>query len=286
MGVIIYVFYIPIISFINFRSMRGAALLSHVPLFTVPFWIQVHHLPPGYMSERVGQHIATTLGEFLEYDPNNHSQIWRRYMRLRALLDVRRPLKKTRRLKKKDGSTCDVQLKYERHDTFCYYCGLLGHVDDSCDLLYEIDEDDGRRQWGPELRVELYRRGQEGEGKPMHDQAKHESWSRTKTSTLGLVEGSSKTTSSDVVGEGKNFFVELMKNPNMINLKKKQEVEKNIDIGERVGMDVEEVGVVVDDKKKKYNEDENTKKRGKKKHAIEKDTTRAPLQHTMLDSVT
>ena len=66
-------------------------------------------------------------------------------MRLRVLLDVRRPLKKTRRLKKKDGSTCDVQLKYVRLGTFCYYFGLLGHADDSCDLLYEIDEDDGKR---------------------------------------------------------------------------------------------------------------------------------------------
>jgi hypothetical protein len=66
---------------------------SKVPLITIPFWIQVHQLSSGYMFERMGQQIATTLGEFLEYDPYNNSQIWRKYMRLRALLDVRRPPK-------------------------------------------------------------------------------------------------------------------------------------------------------------------------------------------------
>jgi hypothetical protein len=33
--------------------------------------------------------MATDLGEFLEYDPNNNSQIWRKYVRVRLLLDVR-----------------------------------------------------------------------------------------------------------------------------------------------------------------------------------------------------
>jgi len=62
-----------------------------------------------------------------------------------------------------------TQVTYECFGTFCYYCGLLGHVDDSCDLLYENDKDDGVRQWGPELRVELNRRGYEGRGRPIKE---------------------------------------------------------------------------------------------------------------------
>ncbi|KAK2417945.1 hypothetical protein QL285_040187 [Trifolium repens] len=39
-----------------------------VPLFKVPFWIQVHNLPSGYMSLKTGQKIAEYIEEFLEYD--------------------------------------------------------------------------------------------------------------------------------------------------------------------------------------------------------------------------
>lgn len=75
---------------------------------------------------------------------------------------------------------------------------LLGHTYDSFDLLYEKDEDDGKWQWGSKLHVELYQRGQEGGGKSMHDQEKHESnGSRRKASTPGGIKGSSKTTSSN-----------------------------------------------------------------------------------------
>lgn len=58
-------------------------------------------------------------------------------------------------------------------------------------------------------------------------------------------------------------------------------MEKNVDVGERVSMDVEEE-VVVDDKKRKYNEDGNMKKDGTNKHGIKNDTTSTPLQHTLL----
>jgi hypothetical protein len=69
-----------------------------------------------------------------------------------------------------------------------------------------------------------------------------------------------------------------MKNPNIIIPKKKQQVEKNADTGERVSMDVEEEEAVVDDKKRKYTEVKIMKKGGTNKHAIKKDTTRTPLQ--------
>jgi hypothetical protein len=126
-------------------SMVGVKDPSHVSLFAVPFWIQIHQLPVGYMSEKIGEKIATTVGEFLEYDAKNNSQPWRKYMRLGVHLDVRKPLMKTRKLKKKDGNSCEIQVNYERLGTFCYYCGLLGLADDSYDLLYEKDEDDDVR---------------------------------------------------------------------------------------------------------------------------------------------
>ncbi|XVF73184.1 hypothetical protein PTKIN_Ptkin12aG0180700 [Pterospermum kingtungense] len=45
----------------------------NLDLFTVPFWIQVHDLPSGYMSEVVGKQLGDFIEKFLEYDGNNNS---------------------------------------------------------------------------------------------------------------------------------------------------------------------------------------------------------------------
>lgn len=47
-----------------------------------------------------------------------------------------------------------VRFKYERLTTLCFLCGLLGHADISCPKLFHMEEDNGVRGWGPELRVE------------------------------------------------------------------------------------------------------------------------------------
>jgi len=52
------------------------------------------------MLEKVGLNIANYIGEFLEYDANNNSNLWKLYMRIRVLLDARNSLKRTSKIKK------------------------------------------------------------------------------------------------------------------------------------------------------------------------------------------
>lgn len=125
---------------------------AEVPLFQIPFWVQVHNIPIGFMSEAIGKHIGNTVGSFLKYDAKNSSDFWRLYMRVRILLDVRKPLMKKLKLKKPGGEAKEVLLKYERLDIFCYLCGMLGHLESGCDRLFEMVQDDGSRGWGPEVR--------------------------------------------------------------------------------------------------------------------------------------
>ena len=95
-------------------------------------------------------------------------------MRIRVMLDVRRPLKKSRRLRKKDGKTTEVQLRYERIDIYCYYCGLLGDGDEECDLLYQKEEDDETKNRGPELRADFGRKTLDDEGRWLKERARAE----------------------------------------------------------------------------------------------------------------
>lgn len=74
-----------------------------VPLYIVPFWVQVHNIPVGFMTEAVGKSIANFIGEFLEYDAKNNSHFLRLFMRIRVLVDVRKPLRRSKKIKKAGG---------------------------------------------------------------------------------------------------------------------------------------------------------------------------------------
>lgn len=48
---------------------------TKVSLVEVDFWIQIHDLPVGYMSEVVGKQLGNFFGSFLLYDTKNNSSI-------------------------------------------------------------------------------------------------------------------------------------------------------------------------------------------------------------------
>jgi 14-3-3 protein epsilon len=129
-----------------------------VPLINVPFWVQVHNLPAGYMSQRVGKAIGDYIGDFLEYDEKNDTSPWRKFMRIRVLVDIRTPLKRNKKIKKEGAESKLVNFKYERLGTFCYVCGMLGHSETKCPVLFEMAASDVKRNWSPDLRAELGRR--------------------------------------------------------------------------------------------------------------------------------
>jgi len=45
------------------------------------------------MFEKVGKLFSNYIGEFIEYDKNNGSRLWKKYMRLGLKIDLLRPLK-------------------------------------------------------------------------------------------------------------------------------------------------------------------------------------------------
>lgn len=88
------------------------------------------------MVEKVRKFMEICIGSFMEYDKNNNSNFWRQYMRLRVKIDVRQLLKKQTKVKNKGGQRCAVNFKYEKLSMFCFVCGILGHLEQNCEVQF------------------------------------------------------------------------------------------------------------------------------------------------------
>lgn len=126
---------------------------TKVALNTVEFWIQIYDLPSGYMSESVGKQLGNFFGSFLSYDLRNNTSIWREYMRIRIKVDVRLPLKRKKKICKKDKSDFIVNCKYEKLGDFCFVCGMLTHTERFCKKKIGGEVEGNNREWGPWLRA-------------------------------------------------------------------------------------------------------------------------------------
>lgn len=141
-----------------------------VSLVEVDFWIQIHDLPVGYMTEVVGKQLGNFFGVFLQYDAKNNSSIWREFMRLRVRLDVRKPLKRKKKIVKKDKSEVVVHCKYEKLGDFCFLCGLLTHTERFCKRKLENEGEVMNKDWGHWLRAQPRRVGSSSKSKWLRDE--------------------------------------------------------------------------------------------------------------------
>ena len=74
-------------------------------------------------------------------------------MRIRVSIDVRKPLKRRMKLKKKGGEWIWIDFKYERLNIFCFICGLLEHTEKQCLKLYDCPSSEILRVYGHLLKA-------------------------------------------------------------------------------------------------------------------------------------
>lgn len=131
-----------------------------VKLNLCPIWVQVYDVPPGSMSEKIGKEIGRFLGGFMEYDKNNNSSYRRQYMRLRVTIDVRKPLKRYKKILYGENKFTYLNFKYERLGNFCYICGLLGHTEKFCEKRFRVPAAEIVTEWGAWLKAPIQRTGE------------------------------------------------------------------------------------------------------------------------------
>ncbi|CAN0924595.1 hypothetical protein LINGRAHAP2_LOCUS34280 [Linum grandiflorum] len=75
-------------------------------------------------------------------------------MRIQVELDVRRPLRMTKKVRLHGDISTVCSFKYERLQTFCYICGIMGHAKKYCETHYHLPANKITRQWNDSIRAE------------------------------------------------------------------------------------------------------------------------------------
>lgn len=123
------------------HKLQGGKDPLKIPLILTPFWIQVHEVSVGYYSKNLAIQLGNFIKKFMEYDRSSLEKENRNFIRIRAQIDIRHPLKSKKQVMF-SGKCSYVKFKYEILTLFCFYCGRLGQSDSFVKL---------RWSWGSKL---------------------------------------------------------------------------------------------------------------------------------------
>ncbi|CAN0871731.1 hypothetical protein LINGRAHAP2_LOCUS9930 [Linum grandiflorum] len=76
-------------------------------------------------------------------------------MRVLVELDVRKPLRQETKVRLHDDVQLMCPLRYERLQTFCYICDIMGHIDKFCEVKFRLPAHQITRRRDDSIRAEF-----------------------------------------------------------------------------------------------------------------------------------
>ncbi|KAL8457812.1 hypothetical protein ACS0TY_035621 [Phlomoides rotata] len=101
---------------------------------TTALWIRLYDLPPAAISEKYIRSIASRCGEILEVGKDS-TEGFGRNIRVKVNLDITQPLRTCLKIMSKEGRPAWIPFKFERLPSFCFLCGMIGHMKRECDFV-------------------------------------------------------------------------------------------------------------------------------------------------------
>lgn len=107
--------------------------MDEVDLDSLPLWAQIHGFPLGHSTQDMAIVAASQIGEVLEVDFRSSKAVWvTQFIRVKVLVALSHPLSPGFFLPSTNRDDTWIQFKYEKVSGFCFNCGLLGHLTNSC----------------------------------------------------------------------------------------------------------------------------------------------------------
>lgn len=116
-------------------------------------WVQVYDIPRGFLSESILRSVGAALGEFVKADTNTFDGVWKPCVRIRVILNVEKPLKRRMKIRREGDNWSWLNFKYERLGIFCFVCGILGHSERDCNVVYQNPDKVIGKAYGVWLRA-------------------------------------------------------------------------------------------------------------------------------------
>ncbi|KAF7821100.1 kinesin KP1-like isoform X1 [Senna tora] len=142
-------------SILNTRKWIPEVAFHEINFNLVPFWVQAHGLPLEQITQKNAERIGGQIGQvILAENPRSDDKLVRSFIRVRAFVDVSKPLITGFWAPRKNALEVWVFLKYEKLIDMCYNCGVVGHEQKACKLEQAMAVwDPSQPRYGPELSV-------------------------------------------------------------------------------------------------------------------------------------
>lgn len=115
------------------KTWKQGETMHEVDLSTIPLWVQVHGLPMGQTTMKMAEEAASWIGEVVDVDFRLSKVVWvTQFIRVKVLLDLSQPLPPGFMLPRAQREPTWIQFKFEKVSGFCFNCGRLGHLMNTC----------------------------------------------------------------------------------------------------------------------------------------------------------
>ncbi|KAL5862997.1 hypothetical protein ACOSQ3_000511 [Xanthoceras sorbifolium] len=105
----------------------------------VQFWVQLHNVPLVCMTKEIGWALGSKIGRVMDIDVGATGDCLGRFLRVRVVIDITKPLNRYLRVGLSEGDPDTVLLlRYERLTEYCFQCGVVGHVVRECQIANDI----------------------------------------------------------------------------------------------------------------------------------------------------
>ncbi|KAL5756018.1 hypothetical protein ACOSQ2_020764 [Xanthoceras sorbifolium] len=117
---------------------RGDGKFLDMGFSHVQFWVQLHNVPLVCMTKEIGWALGNKIGRVMDIDVSATGDCLGRFLRVRVVIDVTKPLNRFLRVCLLEGDPDTVLLlRYERLAEYCFQCGVVGHVVRECQIAYD-----------------------------------------------------------------------------------------------------------------------------------------------------